>query len=115
MAHELDELIPIMNMHFALWNHRILFTHIPGNHDASEAYPLVDAPKIKGKKRKKSKLVAERKEKGKVKEKRKKSPQGPEARKPKSSWRKALEPLTFRIRISRYSDNLAETYAERKI
>jgi hypothetical protein len=49
------------------------------------------------------------------KEKEKKSPQGPEARKPRSSWRKALEPLTTRIRISRYPDNLAATYAERKI
>jgi len=42
-----------------------------------------------------------------------KSPQGPEARKPRSSWRKALEPLTFRIRISRYLHDLAATYAER--
>jgi len=52
MAHELDELIPIMDRHFALCYHRILFTHIPGNHDASEAYPLVDAPRKKGKNRK---------------------------------------------------------------
>lgn len=96
MAHELDELIPLMDIHFALCYHRILFTHIPGNHDASEACPLVDAPR----KRKESerngkngKLVArkERKEKGKEM----KSPQGPEARKPRSSWRKALEPPYF--------------------
>jgi len=60
---------------------------------------------------KNGKLVArkERKEKGKDM----KSPQGPEARKPRSSWRKALEPLTFRIRISRYLHDLAATYAER--
>jgi hypothetical protein len=69
----------------------------------------------KGKKRKIGKLVPkERKKNGKEKKK-KKSPQGPEARKPRSSWRKALEPFTFRIRISRYPDDLAETYAERKI
>jgi len=112
MAHELDELIPIMDMHFALCYHRILFTHIPGNHDASEAYPSCGCSQKKGKKRKIGKLVStERKKNGKEK----KSPQGPEARKPRSSWRNALEPFTFRIRISRYPDDLAETYAERKI
>jgi len=76
--------------------------------------PSCGCSQKKEKKRKTGKLVPkERKENGKEKEK--KSPQGPEARKPRSSWRKALEPLTIRIRISRYPDNLAVTYAERKI
>jgi hypothetical protein len=35
--------LPPNGLAFALCYHRILFTHIPGNHDASEAYPLVDA------------------------------------------------------------------------
>jgi len=71
MAHELDELIPIMDRHFALCYHRILFTHIPGNHDASEAYPLVDAPRKKERIGKKGKLVARKKKR---KRKRKEEP-----------------------------------------
>jgi len=81
VAHELDELIPKMDMHFALCYHRILFTHIPGNHDASEAYPLVDAPR-KGKKRKIGKLVStERKKNGKEKNGKKKKRRAPKVQK----------------------------------
>jgi len=43
MAHELDELISHNGLAFGLCYHRILFTQMLGNHDASEAYPLVDA------------------------------------------------------------------------
>jgi len=42
-AIELDELNPHSGSAFALWNHRILFTNIPGNRETSEACPLVDA------------------------------------------------------------------------
>jgi len=48
MAYELEELIPIMD---SIWTvlSQTLFTHIPGNHDASEACPLVDAGRSEGK------------------------------------------------------------------
>jgi len=43
MAPKSDKLIPEWISIYLLCYHRILFTHIPGNHDASEACPLVDA------------------------------------------------------------------------
>jgi len=47
MAHELDELIPEWISIYPLCYRRMLFTQIPGNHDASEACPLVDATRKK--------------------------------------------------------------------
>jgi len=43
MAPESDKLIPEWISIYPLCYHRTLFTHIPGNHDALEACPLVDA------------------------------------------------------------------------
>jgi hypothetical protein len=57
MAHELDELIPEWISIDTLCYHRILFTQIPGNHDASEACPPVDAAR-----KKEGKIVTEAKQ-----------------------------------------------------
>jgi len=53
----------------------------------------VDAPKVKGKKRKKSKLVAERKEKGKVKEKERRAPKVQKLGSPEAHGEKPSSPL----------------------
>jgi len=60
MAHELDKRIPEWISIDTLCYHRILLTSIPGNHDASEACPLVDATR---KKIEKESLIRFRKDK----------------------------------------------------
>jgi len=84
MVHELDELIPEWISVDTLCYHRILFTQIPGNHDASEACPPVDAAR---KKERKQSLIRFRKEKNSAPPRK-----GPEVRKPRSTWIKALDP-----------------------
>jgi len=93
-------------------------THIPGNHDASEACPLVDA----GRSRRKVKLARKKKvklaRKKKVKLARKKKGRSPSIQKlGKSPEAHGSKPFAFtvRIRISRCCGDLAVTYAENEI
>jgi DNA polymerase II small subunit/DNA polymerase delta subunit B len=61
VAHELHELIPEWISIDALCYHRILFTQIPGNHDALEACLPVDAARRKKDTEGKKSLIRKRK------------------------------------------------------